>query len=180
MKVDSICIGDLEENCYLIQNKDEYLLVDPGENLEAILKFIRGKNVIGILITHSHHDHVGSLDELVKRYHYPVYQFSNLKEGKISIGSFNVEVVFTPGHKEDCVCYYFRDEKIMFTGDFLFRGSIGRCDLEGGNELEMIQSIEKIKKYDDDIVIYPGHGEISILGYEKKYNYYLIGDNDEL
>ena len=173
MKVDSICIGELEENCYLIEKDNQCLLVDPGEDLEAILKFIRGKDVIGILVTHSHHDHVGSLDELVKMYHYPVFSYDNLKEGKLNIGPFSTEVIFTPGHKEDCVCYYFKDEKIMFTGDFLFRGSIGRCDLKGGNELEMSQSIEKIKKYDDDIVIYPGHGESSMLGIEKKLNPYF-------
>ena len=173
MKVNSICIGELEENCYLIEEDNQYLLVDPGEDLEAILKFIRGKDVIGVLVTHSHHDHVGSLEELVKMYHYPVFRHDNLKEGKLNIGPFSMEIIFTPGHKEDCVCYYFKNDKIMFTGDFLFRGSIGRCDLEGGNELEMVQSIEKIKMYDDDIVIYPGHGESSILGIEKKFNPYF-------
>ena len=60
----------------------------------------------------------------------------------------------------------------MFTGDFLFRGSIGRCDL-GGSEEDMVKSIEKIKKYDEDIVIYPGHGESSDLASEFKWNIYL-------
>ncbi len=174
MKINSIVVGPLEENCYLLEKDNQYLLVDPGEDLNAILDFIKGRDVIGILITHSHHDHVGSLEKLVNMFHYPVFFYGNLKEGKLNIGSFSLEIIFTPGHKEDCVCYYFRDDKIMFTGDFLFKGSIGRCDLDGGSELEMFQSIGKIKKYDDDIVIYPGHGDKSILGFEKKYNPYLV------
>ena len=61
----------------------------------------------------------------------------------------------------------------MFTGDFLFKQSIGRTDLEGSNELEMYESLEKIKKYSDDIKLYPGHGESTNLGYEKKYNIFF-------
>ena len=61
----------------------------------------------------------------------------------------------------------------MITGDFLFKGTIGRCDLDGGNFSFMYDSIQKIKQYDDDIVIYPGHGESSTLGEEKKYNPYF-------
>ena len=91
------------------------------------------------------------------------------------MGPFSIEVIFTPGNKEDGVCYYCREDKIMFVGDFLFKGTIGRCDLEGGNEMEMFHSIKMIKQYDDDIVIYPGHGESTILLYEKMYNPYLGG-----
>ena len=61
----------------------------------------------------------------------------------------------------------------MFTGDFLFYLSVGRTDLEYGNNDEMLKSIEKIKKYNDDITIYPGHSSKTTLGFEKKYNEYL-------
>lgn len=172
MKVSSVRLGYLEENCYLLENGCECLLIDPGEELFKILDFIRDKNIIGILITHRHFDHVDSLGELVSRYHYPVYDYHNLREGNNKIGSFSFEAIYTPGHTSDSMCYYFMSDKVMFTGDFLFKGSIGRCDL-GGNEEDMVNSIDKIKKYDDDIVIYPGHGESSILLYEKKYNPYL-------
>ena len=64
----------------------------------------------------------------------------------------------------------------MFVGDFIFKDNIGRCDLPSGNIEEMKKSIEKIKKYDDDIIIYPGHGEITSLGYEKESNYYFNYD----
>ena len=61
----------------------------------------------------------------------------------------------------------------MFCGDFIFKDNIGRVDLPTGNYQEMIESINKIKQYDDDIVLYPGHGEQTKLGYEKKHNYYF-------
>ena len=68
---------------------------------------------------------------------------------------------------------YFKNEKVMFTGDFLFYRSIGRTDLDTGSDIDMIKSLEKISKYPDDIVIYPGHGPKSTLGREKNnFKYY--------
>ena len=173
MKVDFIVVGDLGENCYLLEKNGCYLLVDPGEDLDRILKFISHKNILGILVTHCHFDHVASLKYLVSHFSYPVYCYDNLEEGAKKIGPFNMEVIFTPGHTKDSVSYYFRDEKIMITGDFLFCGTVGRCDLEGGSFNEMMKSIHKISKYDDDIVIYSGHGRKTTLGNEKKYNPYF-------
>lgn len=67
--------------------------------------------------------------------------------------------------------FYFKEKKnVMFVGDFIFLDSIGRCDLEGGSFKEMKQSIEKIKKFSDDIILYPGHGSKTMLGYEKMHN----------
>ena len=173
MKIDCVVVGELRENCYLIEKNHECLLIDPGDDYYKILKFIENKNVIGVLITHSHYDHIASLEKLVHKGNYPVYDYYSLEEGVKMIGGFCLEVIFTPGHKEDCVCYYFRDDKVMFVGDFLFQGSIGRVDLDGGNMVDMKKSIQKIKKYDDDIVIYPGHGNLSVLGIEKRYNPYF-------
>lgn len=173
MNVDCIKVGRLRCNCYLLEKDGKYLLIDPGEELDKILKFIDGKDIIGILVTHHHFDHVDSLNYLCNQFGYSVYEYGNLVEGKKKIGPFLMEIIFTPGHTEDMVCYYFRSEKVMFTGDFLFRDTIGRCDLEGSSEEDMKNSIEKIKKYDDDIVIYPGHGVSTILGREKMYNPYF-------
>ena len=173
MNVLKIVVGSYRENCYLLEKDDKYLLVDPGEEIDRILDFIKGKDILGILITHHHFDHIDSLKYLVDKYKYSVYEYGNLKEGVVNIGPFVFEVIFTPGHQMDCVCYYFRDDKIMITGDFLFKGTIGRCDLEGSSVEDMNKSIEKIKKYDDDIVIYPGHGMKTTLGVEKDDNIYL-------
>lgn len=81
--------------------------------------------------------------------------------------------VKTPGHTSDSVSYYFPEDKVLFAGDFLFLNSIGRTDLPTGNDMEMQKSLELISKYPDDIVVYPGHGEVTILGHEKSnFKYY--------
>lgn len=173
MKIYSIKVGLLKCNCYLIEKNNEYLLVDPGDDLEKIEEFIKGKNIVGILITHSHFDHVASAYDLEEKYHYNVYDLNNLNEGINTISNFKFEVIKTFGHTMDCVCYYFRDDKVMFTGDFLFYRTIGRCDLPESNYNEMLKSIEKIKKYPEDVKIYPGHGAVSSLGFEFKFNPYF-------
>lgn len=80
---------------------------------------------------------------------------------------FNFKVIFTPGHSWDSKTYYFEEDKIMFTGDFIFKGTIGRTDL-GGSDKDMMKSLKMIMTYPDDIVIYPGHGEATNLGVEKQ------------
>ncbi len=173
MKVECIAVGDLECNCYLLEKDQECLLVDPGDDYSKILDFIQGKNVIGILVTHQHFDHVASLERLVAKFGYPIFSASNLKPGVKRIGSFCFEVIPTLGHTMDSLSFYFREEKKMFTGDFLFYDTIGRCDFLESNYQEMLKSIEVIKKFDDDVLVYPGHGRMTTLGREKKYNIYF-------
>ena len=94
-------------------------------------------------------------------------------EQKHYIDPFNFEVIYTPGHTSDSITYYFYDYGVMFTGDFLFKESIGRKDLETGNVNDMLESIDKIKEYDPSIKIYPGHGDTTTLEYELENNSYL-------
>jgi len=89
-----------------------------------------------------------------------------MNEGMFSIGDFNFEVIYTPGHKEDAITIYFKELDSMFCGDFIFKDGIGRCDLPGGDINEMIKSIDKMKNYNSNIVIYPGHGDMAYLGEE--------------
>ena len=169
MNIDIVKVGYLEENCYVLSIKDKCLIVDPGEEFDKIKNMVGNKKVLGILITHHHFDHVGALDECVNYYKCPVVDYKN----RIIIEPFKYEIIDTPGHKEDSVTYYFKGEKVMFVGDFIFKDSIGRCDLKGGSEHDMIKSINLIKNYDNDIVLYPGHGDSTYLGYEKENNMYL-------
>lgn len=168
MRIKIVQVGELKENCYIVEKNNKCLIIDPGSEFNKIKENI-DKEVIGILITHSHYDHVGALKETKNYYNIKVYEYKNLKEGKITIGPFDIEVIYTKGHTNDSVTYYFKEEKIMFTGDFLFKNSIGRTDL-GGNTKDMIESINKIKHYDDSIKIYPGHGEYTTLSSEKENN----------
>ena len=186
MKVEKLVVGLYEENCYFIIKNKDLIIVDPGDEFSKIDNKIISDNLnlIAILITHAHFDHIGALDELIDKYNVPVYynninneitynKLINVKEKKYSILSFDFEVIYTKGHRNDLVTYYFYNDNIMFTGDFLFKGSIGRTDLEYANVNDMKESIKRIKKYPDNIFIYPGHGDKTILKYEKENNYYL-------
>lgn len=174
MEIKCVKVGYLKENCYVISYDNECLVIDPGDEPEKIKQLIGNKRLLGILITHYHFDHIGALDELKKRYNSPVIDFkSDLNQ---VIGPFNFSLILTPGHKEDSVTYYFKEEKVMFVGDFIFKESIGRCDLEGGSFKNMNKSIKKIKLYDKDITLYPGHGDKTTLGYETHKNIYFGGN----
>ena len=87
------------------------------------------------------------------------------------ISSF--EVLSTPGHTPGSICLLNREEKILFSGDTLFKASIGRTDLQNGNFTQIISSLQKLKKLDEDILVLPGHGPSTTIGFEKKNNSYL-------
>ena len=81
---------------------------------------------------------------------------------------FKFDIIETPGHTAESKTFYFKKNNIMFTGDFIFKSAIGRTDLGGSNK-DMKESLEMIKSYDDQILIYPGHGPQTTLGEEKKH-----------
>ena len=177
MKVEIVKVGELECNCYLLDIDGCLLVIDPGDDGDKIINKIGDRKVLGIIITHHHFDHVGAIDDLVYKYNCLVYDVNNLIEGENKIGEFEFLVIGTPGHKEDAITIYFEKEKMMFCGDFIFKGNIGRCDLPGGNVRDMVSSINKIKLYDRDIVIYPGHGDKTTLGFEIDNNIYFQNIN---
>lgn len=160
MKIDRVIVGNLETNCYILSIKNKCVVIDPGDEYDKIKKRIGNKEVIGVIITHYHFDHIGALNNFDKNL---IYDINNLVEKENKISDFNFEVIYTPGHKEDSITIYFKKEKVMFTGDFIFKDGIGRIDLPGGNYKDMLNSLEKIKKYDKDIIVYPGHGDKTIL-----------------
>ena len=171
--------GVLEENCYVLKQENVSLIVDPGDDFLKIEKEVGTSKVVGILITHSHFDHIGALRNFLKR-NVEVFKKSNLEDGKTySVGPFHFQALFTPGHSSDSVSFYFQDEKVLFTGDFIFRNSVGRVDLPTGSEKEMQESIQKIKKMKENLKIYPGHGDVTTLEYEKKNNFYFEEGKEE-
>lgn len=173
MNISKIVVGELQTNCYLIEKDNECLLIDPGAEYLKIKDFINSKNVIGILITHSHFDHIGCINNLINDYSIPLYNNDNLNEGLNHISTFTFEVIKTYGHTMDSISFYFDKERVMFTGDFLFYDTIGRCDFLESDYEEMKKSIKKIKEYQSDIKIYPGHGIETTLGREKEENVYF-------
>ena len=163
MEIKRVVVGSLEENCYVVTKNNQTIIIDPGDEAEKIINECQEKNVVGVLITHHHFDHIGALKEIEK--------YFNIKEGNCP--NIGFEKLKNPGHSKDSVSYYFKEEKVLFCGDFIFQNSIGRTDLESGSDKEMIESLKMISNYPDDLVIYPGHGEKTALGYEKSnFKYY--------
>jgi glyoxylase-like metal-dependent hydrolase (beta-lactamase superfamily II) len=165
MEIKTIQVGYLDTNCYILTKGNECLIIDPGDDFDKIKKEIGSNKVVGCLVTHFHQDHIEALEEVVSYYEVEI--------NKESFGKFKYETIETPGHTFDSKTFYFSKDKIMFTGDFIFKDGIGRTDL-GGNDKDMINSINDFMKYNDDIILYPGHGPSTTLGQEKNnlLNYY--------
>lgn len=161
LKIENLVLGRLRTNCYIIKKDNKCLIIDPGDEAEIIKEACKDYEVEEILVTHHHFDHILALEELESFYH--------IKHNSFLRKTFKYEIIETPGHASDSLTFYFKKEKIMFTGDFLFYHTIGRCDLETSSITDMKKSLDNISKYPNDIKIFPGHGKSSILGEEKKY-----------
>ena len=164
MNIKKVVVGLLRTNCYIVENDKECLIIDPGSDLKKIVSNIN-KKVVGILVTHNHFDHVGVLPMIKEYYNVDIYDYSNLKEGINSISSFKFIVRYNPGHTMDSISYIF--DSVMFSGDFVFKGTIGRCD-KGGDFYLMKESIKDLLECDINYEIFPGHGKSTYLFDEKR------------
>ena len=185
----------------------EAAIIDPGAEFNRIEKKLNdlGLKAKIIILTHCHGDHIGAVEEFVEKYGTKVYihkdDASSLSDGKmnfsksmfgkdmpikadvilndgdeINLGELKFEIIHTPGHTKGGISI--KVGNIMMTGDTLFNNSIGRTDFPGGSFKEIISSIKnKILKYDDDTIIYPGHMSSSTIKKEKMFNPFLQ-DND--
>jgi glyoxylase-like metal-dependent hydrolase (beta-lactamase superfamily II) len=170
MEIKTVKVGSFRTNCYIIKKENNIIVIDPGDEYEKIKKEI-DENISAILVTHNHFDHVGAINQFKN---IKIYDYKNLKEQIYKIDDFEFEVIYTKGHTDDSISFYFEKEKVIFTGDFVFKNSIGRTDLETSSNEEMQKSIEKLKKYPKDITIYPGHGKETTLEEEIKTNPFFI------
>ncbi len=177
MKIKQVVVGDLEENCYIVSKDSQCLIIDPGDNPEKIISNIK-EEVVGIVITHYHFDHIGALDIINKLYNVPIYDYKTLSTNTIK--NFTFEIIATPGHTKDSITLYFPNDKLMFCGDFIFKGTIGRTDLPSGDFKEMLKSIKKILSYDEFITLYPGHYKKTTIKEEKEFLSKLIAEYSEV
>ena len=163
----------------LSDEKGKAIIIDAGmyeeREQQRFTQYITQHNLqpIALLITHAHPDHVCGVDFLQKQY--GLQAIIQPKEGHLDLPEMeiDVEVIATPGHKEDAVCYYLPKEKMIFTGDTLFQESIGRTDLPGGDMHTLICSLKKLVVLPEDTIVYPGHGYSTSIAHEKMYNPYI-------
>lgn len=173
MNIKRFVLPPLDNNVYIISNNNEAIIVDPSSSENVLESFLKENNLdlIAIFVTHYHFDHIGSLDYFVKKYNVPVYDYKS--KNKIKIMNLKCEIIPTKGHDNTSVSFYFKETEDLFVGDFVFKGSIGRMDLEGGSEEEMVYSLNYLKTMNENITIYPGHGQVTSLKEELLYNPYL-------
>lgn len=201
-QVRQIVTGIIEENCYIIYEQDKALIVDPGDETSKIKDEIEelGVSPIAIILTHTHYDHIGSLEDIRIDYDIPVYVSveeqdwlgdpeKNLSANKpfkiianeaeytfepvqtLEIDNFSFDVVPTPGHSPGGVSFIFHEDRFVISGDALFAGSVGRTDLPGSNPYILLDGIrEHLFALPDDYIIYPGHGGDSTIAREKNTN----------
>jgi hydroxyacylglutathione hydrolase len=181
------------------------IIIDPGADFDIIQKNIEKDNIKPnfILNTHGHYDHIGAVKDIISNYKIPFYihekeesiiadpekNFSSFfGENELSLETYSlikntdyryfadmgIEIINVPGHTPGSIMFKVGD--FLFTGDLLFKGAIGRTDLPGGDIKQIKKSLIKLKKMDRKLIIYPGHGQISSLGYELESNYYLGDD----
>jgi len=186
MMLRKLVVGNYQANCYILgdERRGEGLVIDPGDDAVRIVSVISKLQlrILYILITHGHFDHTGAASELKRitgaslMIHsldakgLDVKPDGYLEEGqKISLGTFTIRVIHTPGHSPGGVCFY--APGAVFTGDTLFAGSVGRTDFPGGNHDSLIRGVvQKIFPLGDNIRVYPGHGPNSTIGRERVNN----------
>lgn len=176
MNLKTLIVGELKTNCYIIEKGNSCIIIDPGAQADLIMQNVNpNKKLVGIFVTHSHDDHIGAIRDILAKNTVPIYSIANLKEGLNKIENFDINIIYNPGHKDDCITLYFEQEKVMFCGDFIFKDGIGRIDMEDASPLDMKLSIDKILQYPDDIVLCPGHGPMTKMGDERaNLNYFKV------
>lgn len=173
MKIKKVITGVLDENCYVLIKNNTAIIIDPGDDYLDIKEAIGENKVLAVLITHSHFDHIGALRNFLTKRSIKIFKKSSLEEKEYTIGDFKFKCIYTPGHSKDSVSFFFEENNCMFVGDFVFKESIGRTDLPGGDNNDMKESLNKLLTFNESITLYPGHDDETTLKYEKEHNPYL-------
>lgn len=188
MRIQTVPVGELETNCYILslEGRDDAIVIDPGDEADKVLEALDGKKVAAVLLTHGHFDHTGALHAFADAPIY-IHQMDSvmLEDPHFSIGTYmgdqgkrpsatdyltegqrldlagiHLDVLYTPGHTKGCVCFKIGDD--LFTGDTLFDGDYGRTDLPGGSEEQMRVSLRRLLSL-HGCRFYPGHGPGNVI-----------------
>lgn len=203
MEISVLCLGQIGTNCYIFRREGGYKcgVVDPGDQGEQVARWLveKGLEAEAVLLTHGHFDHILGIPGLREEWpDLPVYchpadwgegdaaslfgqrfptvrSFGDItpyREGDtVEVDGIRLEVLDTPGHTPGSVTL--RAENVLFTGDTLFAGSMGRTDLPGGGEGELMRSLKRLGELEGDYQVLPGHEGQSTLERERSGNYCL-------
>ena len=207
MDVRMFTVGPIAENSYVFRRdgSERALIVDPGDEPQKLLGAVEqlGLTLEGILLTHTHFDHIGAVAPVAKATGADVwvpetekfvladinsfvpwpdfgpfesYDAEHTVQGgeRLELAGFEIDVLFTPGHSPGHVTFSIPDEQAVFSGDVLFQGSVGRTDLPGGDWDTLLESIRTlVESLPPETAVYPGHMGITSLGAERATNPFL-------
>ena len=210
VKVESIVFNPYQENTYIVSDETrEAIIIDPGcadlGEQERLRSFVRERelNVVGMVLTHGHFDHLCGSKFVCDTYHLkPVCHSAEVplvrqaatqgslfgfdvapppepihmvaEDDSISFGSNHLKVIHTPGHSPGSISLYSKENHFVIVGDVLFQGSIGRTDLPGGDYEVLMASIhQKLLPLGNEVIVYPGHGPSTDLGHERRFNPFI-------
>ena len=200
MDFTTIVVGDLGVNCYVIFNGEKAIVIDPGDEYEKIKKALGDKKVEAVLLTHGHFDHTGAVNQLQKD---GAKVYVSKEDAKMLLDSYTclskpfgfpfnpvkadytfndndildiigkkIKVILTPGHTTGSACFLI--ENMLFSGDTLFKRSIGRTDFPGGDFATISDSIRnKLYVIDENTPVFSGHGEQTTIKEEKCSNMFV-------
>lgn len=179
----------------------EALIIDPADSPSKIELKVNamGARPVAVLLTHGHFDHIMGVEAVREKYQIPVYacrqEEEMLREPSVNMtdqmgkscsirpdvflddlqvfeaAGFSIQMIHTPGHTKGSCCYYLKEEGVLFSGDTLFCGSVGRTDFPGGSASQIRNSLHRLlAALPDDTSVYPGHDTSTTIGHEKRYN----------
>jgi glyoxylase-like metal-dependent hydrolase (beta-lactamase superfamily II) len=202
MKVLICPVGSLQTNCYIVVHEGAAAVIDPGADEGSILAMVAGEGaaVQSIVLTHGHADHVAAAAALKRLTGAPILAHAadnyllratdnqiarllglteavvpdrELSDGAmVALAGIDFAVLATPGHTPGSCCLYNAKELVLFAGDTLFRGGIGRSDLPGGDAKTLARSLARLKELPAEVEVYPGHGPATTIGRERMSNRY--------
>ena len=197
LKIKRVIVGALEVNCFIVRDSEtnDALIIDPGDEADRIIEAVKlvEAKPLGILLTHAHVDHIRGVGAVSAAFNLPVWiheadramylspdnailpwltAAENLPQPvdtPLQLPNHPYEIIETPGHTPGGVCFYFKEEKLLFSGDTLFQGTYGRTDFPGGSAPTLFKSIRtKLFTLPDDVKVWPGHNESTTIGEEKQ------------
>jgi len=202
IKFEEFTGGGFETNAYLLRGPDGCVLIDAPEGAD---RHFANETIVALILTHGHFDHIADAAAVHRRHGCPVAIHADsramlaergffskwgfpmdiepvepetlLKEGvPFCAGGVDFSLLEVPGHCPGSVCFYLKDQNVVFGGDTLFAGGVGRWDLPGGNKELLIAKIQqKLLTLPADTVVYPGHGPATTIGIETQTNPFLQG-----